>query len=46
MDTDCAEGVREEVAFAEEAGCGGFGEVVEVDCCCGEEIFGFGEGVC
>ncbi len=35
MQTDCAESVGEEVAFAEEAGCGGdVGEVVEMDCCC------------
>jgi len=35
VQTDYAEGVGEEVAFAEEAGCGGdVGEVVEMDGCC------------
>ncbi len=46
MQADDAKGVGKEVAFAEETGGGGdVGEVVEVDGCCGGEIFRFDEGV-
>lgn len=46
MQTDCVQGVCEVVAFAEEAGGGGdVGEVGEVDCGCGMEVFGFREDV-
>ena len=45
METRDAEGVGEEISFAEEAGGGGdVGEVVEMDGCGGGEVFGFGEG--
>ena len=42
METDDAKSISEVVAFAEEAGCGGnVGEIVEMDCGCGEVVFGF-----
>ena len=47
MQGGCSKGVREEVAFAEEAGSiWNIGEIVEVDCGGGEIIFGLEEVVC
>ena len=44
MQGDDAEGVGEEIAFAEEAGGGGdVGEVVKMDRCCGKVIFRLGK---
>ncbi len=46
MEGNDARGFGEEVAFAEEVGSGlEGGEIVEVDCCGGEVVFGLDEGV-